>query len=111
MMTAPLDPATQASFDFERVLNQHGYSFQHAVVNESKNLWLSKGSSWCPEVSEFPVEAKGKAAHVDFVLQYQYEYGVGGLPRNTYLVAECKRANPKFSSWAFAKAPYTWLHA
>jgi hypothetical protein len=42
----------------------------------------------------------GESTHVDFVLRQSY-------PGSTaFLIAECKRVNPKFSRWCFVKNPY-----
>ena len=49
-------------------------------------------------VSEFPVEVQGQGTRIDFILKHRT------MP--TYMLAECKRANPAVSNWCFAEAPY-----
>jgi hypothetical protein len=57
-------------------------------------------ASWMFDSAEFPVVAGGSTTHVDFILRSR--------SRRTYLVAECKRADPARARWCFARAPYTW---
>jgi len=80
------------------LLKKHGYGFQYSVLKLAHELVQKKQSSWIFEVSEFPVEVQGERTKVDFILRL----------KNTriYIVAECKRADPKFSNWCFVKAPY-----
>jgi hypothetical protein len=97
---------------FTKQLNQHGYSFQYAVLKKCGDVAriLEKGSAastWLPLASEFPVGKRGdegRGTKIDFVLRR-----VARRPsqdRPVYLLAECKRANPALSNWCFAKASY-----
>jgi len=80
------------------LLKKHGYGFQYSVLARVLLLAHKKKSHWSVEVSEFPVEVQGVGTKIDFMLQL----------KNTriFIVAECKRADPKFSNWCFVKAPY-----
>ena len=82
---------------FRKALDQHGYSFQYAVlriVNELHKV----NSPWFPVVPEFGVEAKGRDTRIDFVL--------GTRTARLFLVCECKRANPATANWCFAQADW-----
>ncbi|HME44260.1 MAG TPA: hypothetical protein VKF36_14305 [Syntrophorhabdales bacterium] len=79
-------------------LNEHGYSFQYAVLKAINDLYDEGKSPWLFEVAEFPVEVNGTPTHIDFILRHK--------EAPFYLVAECKRANPAISNWCFVKAPY-----
>lgn len=82
-----------------KVLNSHGYPFQYAVIRRAQDLWSSQAGCWLLEASEFPVVAGGTTTHIDFVL--------ASRSMSTFLVAECKRADPAKARWCFAHAPYT----
>lgn len=91
-----------------RNLNEHGYSFHQSLLKAIKNL-DPKILGWKFEVSEFPVEVRGKGTRIDFILKrFQTERSGNWLNDNqtTLLVAECKRANPAFSNWCFVKIPF-----
>jgi hypothetical protein len=83
-----------------KFLNRTGYGFQHAVIHRAKWLWEKHTSQWSFECAEFPVLLGGKPTHIDFILRNKTYPG-------TYLVAECKRVQPVFGRWSFARAPYT----
>jgi hypothetical protein len=84
------------------LLKKHGYGFQYRVLKLVCDLANMKESRWIFEASEFPVEVQGERTKIDFILRLN----------NTriYIVAECKRADPKFSNWCFVKAPYVRLN-
>ena len=84
---------------FNRTLNSHGYSFQHAVIQAAKEACEAKSSSWIFEASEFPVQANGKSTKIDFILKSNDK------DHNYCLIAECKRVNPAYGYWCFARAP------
>jgi hypothetical protein len=87
-------------------LNDHGHSFQYAVLRHLHEIW-SRGQfdwSWRSEVTEFPVVVKSETVHVDFVLFGRSQWST---PRYSYLIAECKRVNPRLGRWCFARTPYT----
>lgn len=81
-----------------KLLKKHGYGFQYSVLELVHILAYQKKSSWFFEVAEFPAEVQGAGTKIDFMLRL----------KNTriYIVAECKRVDPKFSNWCFIKAPY-----
>lgn len=79
------------------LLKKHGYGFQYSVLKLVHEL-APKKSPWRFEVSEFPVEVQGARTKIDFILRLKNA--------RIYIVAECKRADPKFSNWCFVKAPY-----
>lgn len=82
-----------------KVLNSHGHGFHYAVLRHIESLRKSRIPDWDFMGAEFPVIVNGESTHVDFVLQSQC--------RRLLLLAECKRAHPARSVWAFIKAPYT----
>ena|GEM_PF-736673 len=83
---------------FGQTLNRHGYGFQSSVLNLAKKLFLEqRASPWRPLAREFPVEVQGKPTRIDIILQYRNS----GL----FMVVECKRTDPKFGAWCFARAP------
>jgi hypothetical protein len=82
---------------FEKALNRQGYGFQYSVLKKVLALF-GRGSQWYLETSEFPV-AQGPGTRIDFILRHRGQKGL-------YLLAECKRANPAYSDWCFARAPY-----
>jgi len=83
---------------FNDQLNRHGYGFQYSVLRRAEELCTSKLSSWVFEACEFPVEVRGDGTRIDFILRPSRK-------QPYLLIAECKRADPKFSHWCFIKAP------
>lgn len=83
---------------FNEILKEHGYGFQYSVLRLVHNLSEQKASPWIFEGAEFPVEVQGVPTRIDFILKLKN--------RRIFMVAECKRANPKFNNWCFVKAPY-----
>jgi hypothetical protein len=90
--------------DFQEALDRHGYSFQHSVIKIADELYEhpQRRSAWRFVVSEFPVEVKEQGTRIDFILKHR--------SLSTYILAECKRANPAVSNWCFAQAPYLWAN-
>lgn len=88
---------------FAKALNRHGYPFHYRTLKAAQDASENRSSVWIFQVSEFPVEVRGRQSRIDYVLQWKH------LP--TYLVAECKRANPKMKRWCFARAPYVRRNA
>lgn len=78
--------------DFQETLNRHGYSFQHSVIKIADELFSHprRRSAWRFMVSEFPVEVQEQGTRIDFILKHR------SMP--TYMLAECKRANPAVSN-------------
>ena len=83
---------------FAKALNRHGYPFHYRTLKAAQNASESRTSDWVFQVSDFPVEVRGRHSRIDYVLQWKQ------VP--TFLVVECKRANPKMKRWCFARAPY-----
>ena len=84
----------------EQTLNKHGYSFQHRVIAETLRLRDEGASAFGLVSSEVPVRVQEHDTHIDFVLLKE-------SPRQArFIVAECKRVNPKFNCWCFVKSPY-----
>lgn len=88
----------QIKSKLEEKLNQHGYGFQYSVLEYIKQLHAKKQSPWLFEAAEFPSEVQGKGTRIDFILKFKNA--------RIFILAECKRVNPKFSNWCFVKAPY-----
>jgi hypothetical protein len=82
---------------FRGALNTEGYGFQHAVVQQ---IHAHSSNTWEAVVTEFPVAYRDRATHID-VLAWCYN-------RKGLLVGECKRVNPKFGNWVFARSPFTF---
>jgi hypothetical protein len=83
---------------FNEALNSHGYSFQYAVLEDLRKLEFMRASAWIFQAAEFPVEVRDKSTRIDFILKHK--------DREFFLVGECKRAKPAYSTWCFAKAPF-----
>ncbi|MBZ5554236.1 MAG: hypothetical protein LAO21_16080 [Acidobacteriia bacterium] len=84
---------------FDVALNRQGHPFQYSVLRRAEELFRANKSKWVFEATEFPVEVQQFGTRVDFVLKH-----FNSSPY--YILAECKRANPAFSDWCFAYAPY-----
>jgi hypothetical protein len=94
------DEANRVSPGLRKVLNSHGHGFHYAILRRADQLSAAQRTSWMLDGVEFPVVAGGSTTHIDFILRSRR--------RRTYLVAECKRADPARARWCFARAPYTW---
>lgn len=82
-------------------LNQHGYSFHQRVIAETAKVKDKFRGRWDLFSIELPISIGERNGRIDFVLSYQ--------PRPDLLwlmVAECKRVNPAFGRWCFAKGSY-----
>jgi hypothetical protein len=80
-------------------LNEHGYPFHYAVLRQAQNSYdPGSGSPWILEATEFPVAVGTHDTRIDFILKH--------AKYSRYLIAECKRVNPKYSQWCFFRAPY-----
>lgn len=99
-MTQQEQPA-RLSAELLKILNSHGHGFHYAVMGRSERLSNQKKSAWVLTGAEFPVDVGGQATHIDFVRQSRSS-------GHTFLVAECKRADPATARWCFAPVPYTW---
>jgi hypothetical protein len=93
--------------EFVTTLNQQGYIFHFRTLKAAQEANEERSSDWVFQVSEFPVEVRGKGTRIDYVLQQAPNFGPADAPRYfTFLVVECKRANPSYKRWCFARAPY-----
>ena len=97
-----MDKAEQISDGFHKLLNQHGFGFQYAVLKRAMDLATSKHSKWQAQASEFPTEVQDKPTHIDFLLKRP--------ERDYFLVCECKRVNASLANWCFAKSPFVRLY-
>ena len=86
------------SIGLRKILNNHGFGFQYAVLRRSEELFRIRKSIWIFEAAEYPVSVKNYDTRIDFILK--------SMNCERYIVAECKRANPAFSNWCFVKTPY-----
>ena len=86
------------SAGLRKMIDGHGYGFQYSVLGFLKKLYSEGKSAWLFEAAEFPVEVQGKVTHIDFILRPQGD--------KIFMVAECKRVDPKFSDWCFVRAPF-----
>lgn len=84
---------------FATALSRHGYGFQYAVLNAVHEFASTRRSfPWFRVVSEFPVAVAQASTKIDFILQHR--------DRSVFLTCECKRVNPAFCDWFFARAPF-----
>jgi hypothetical protein len=99
MEETEIDP--RLLIEFAKALNQNGYSFQHAVIKLIHTMPPNK-SGWELVAPEYSAQVKGFDTRIDLVCNRL----VGRIGSNTMvLLGECKRANPAFSNWLFAKTP------
>jgi len=80
-------------------LNSHGFIFQKACVDQIKKGYTSH--NWRISVEEYPTIFEDRQTRIDFILRSAL-YQPNNF-RNRFIVAECKRANPKYSNWVFFK--------
>lgn len=100
--------ADQINSGFEHALNQHGYAFQHRVIREAARIkdTLKSSAYWDLLSVEQPVSVNDRTTRIDFILIAKQG------SKCWLLVAECKRVNPAFGSWCFARGAYQepmWL--
>ena len=74
-------------------LNRHGYALPYAVVKAVRTMG-GPARTWRSDGTEFPVDVNGQNMHVDLLLR---------SPRGL-LVCECKRVDPVFGAWCFARS-------
>jgi hypothetical protein len=85
-------------------LNSHGQPFQDAAISACAGVpvhdsWLNT-RQWSVLDREIPVELNGKEFHIDAVLRFpDSDHEV-----EKFLIVECKRTDPKFSEWVFARS-------
>lgn len=87
------------SNSYAEALNIHGYGFQYRVAKEIESLHAQAKIQWYISAIEYPINIHGKHSRIDLILKHNY--------RNTYIVVECKRANPAYSDWVFSRSPYS----
>lgn len=97
--------AEAVSNALQNELRKHGHGFQHRLIREIDQLFRDGKHSWKFEYGEYPVAARGRGTHIDFLLRLNARDRF--TRPETYLVCECKRANPALSDWVFITAPYT----
>jgi hypothetical protein len=90
--------ATRDAFQHE--LSQHGFGFQHAVIDRARKLYGTQGSLWEVIASEVPVNL-GTGTRIDVVMRLKK------MLASTLLVGECKKVNPAYSTWCFIPSPFT----
>jgi hypothetical protein len=69
-------------------------------MQRARRLSEEQRTAWAMEATEFPVTIDDQVSHIDIVFRWRRG--------ETFLVAECKRPNPKHSRWCFVRAPFTW---
>lgn len=82
---------------FRKALDSHGFGFQYGVLARASELRSTSRSTWIFEAAEFPVTVTAGSTRIDLILKQ--------ADRRSYLIGECKRANPALSNWCFAVAP------
>lgn len=98
---------SEIATSLSKVLSRHGHGFHYAVLRRAEQLSAAGKSRWIFEGTEFPISVRGSTTHIDFILRLRSNE-IGSDERRTYLVAECKRADPAKAIWCFLRAPYTW---
>lgn len=93
------DKNTVSSKPFSDALNKHGYAFQYSLAEEIGSLSNQGKIPWNPPLPEIPITGNFKSSRIDLLIPHKS----GQL----MLACECKRINPAFNSWFFAKA-VTW---
>ena len=96
-------PSNDVSAGLKKIVDRHGFNFQFAVLNEALQLGKAGIPTWGWDyvAHEFPVEVKGSGTKIDFILKtilYNESH-------ECFLLAECKRADPKLSNWCFLRTP------
>jgi|ERR1043165_2606885 hypothetical protein len=76
-------------------IESHGHALQFVALRQFNFLSARGLSEWEPLVAEFPVSCGDHETRVDFVLKHK--------TRDLYLSCECKRPDPKFTSWVFLR--------
>lgn len=84
--------SAELSKQFEARLNRHGYVFHQSLL-----IWINQieASHWYVHSQEFPVQVGGRDTRIDLILKHRSD--------NSYMIVECKRANPALFHWCFAK--------
>jgi hypothetical protein len=83
---------------YSELLRRHGHALQYTALAAARAAHAAGTSAWQFEAAELPVSSNAGSTKIDFVLttaDYQ-----------AYLIAECKRANPAYRDWCFARAPF-----
>jgi hypothetical protein len=85
---------------FAHGISQHGYGFQYAVLTKLCELMRS-GIMTNRQVvaTELPVSYGRNDTRIDIVLRMKTMSSI------ELMVIECKRVNPKYGAWCFAKSP------
>jgi len=83
----------------KKTLDIHGHGFHFAVLSRMNAMSEQGQIPWRLHGTEFPVINKGETTHADFILDDAMK---------SYLIGECKRADPARANWCFVKAPFTW---
>ena len=96
-------PEASIANEFKRTLNSQGFAFQEAVARRIASVeTVTEWDLWLPE---FPVAVHEQDTKIDITLVNK--------DADTYIICECKRANPAISNWCFAKSRFpvrrTWL--
>lgn len=88
--------------DYEFYLNSGGHAFQYGVVEHifRRSEANFTRSHWKVVSPEFPVRVGGRDTRIDIVLKHR--------DSPYFLSVECKRVNPKFSSWCFSSLQYPY---
>lgn len=84
--------------EYRKALNTHGFGFQYAVVAEVLAQNQAQGLDWQLIGAEVPISLNGSETHADFIFYSQI--------RRTYLIGECKRADPALARWCFAGSKF-----
>ncbi len=78
-------------------LNTHGYGLQYRVIRELNEIFAQQEHPWKVTVAEFPTGGS-ECTRLDIVIQ--------ASGTRLYMLAECKRANPRLKHWCFVRAPF-----
>lgn len=96
----PPNPYAATRNAFQHELNQHGFGFQHAVIDRARKMYGTEGSLWEVVASEVPVDL-GSGTRIDVVMRQTK------MLVSTLLIGECKKVNPAYSTWCFIPSPFT----
>ena len=96
----PTNPHAAIRNAFQHELSQHGFGFQHAVIDRARKIYATAGSLWEVIASEVPVDL-GSGTRIDVVMRLKK------MLASTLLIGECKKVNPAYSTWCFIPSPFT----
>jgi len=94
---SPYDIAAR-TLHLKDVFDSHGFPLQQTVVRSAQAAFEQGRSRWIFETTELPVQVNDCDSRIDVLLRH--------ADHPHFLSIECKRANPAYCTWCFAKSRY-----